>query len=97
MSGDLIAILQEARRMEVADAFRHRGQQTLAEILAPRPWDGLLIQATETPAQTVEELEAKAAHIREWLENQPPKPTPMERLALSFVADALRLLKGPAP
>ena len=83
--------------MEVADAFRHRGQQTLAEILAPRPWDGLLIQAAETPAQTVEDLEAKAAHIREWLENQPPKPTPMERLALSFVEDALRLLKGPAP
>ena len=97
MSGNLIANLQEAQRMEVADAFRHRGQQTLAEILAPRPWDGLLIQAAETPAQTVEDLEAKAAHIREWLENQPPKPTPMERLALSFVEDALRLLKGPAP
>ncbi|APT48412.1 hypothetical protein BSA145_21340 (plasmid) [Bacillus safensis] len=74
MSGNLIAILQEARRREAADAFRHRGQQTLAEILAPRPWDGLLIQAAETPAQ----------------------PTPMERLALSFVADALRLLKGGA-
>ena len=96
MSGNLIAILQEARRMEVADAFRHRGQQTLAETLAPRSWDGLLIQAAETPAQSVEELEAKAEHIRDWLVNQPPQPDPMERLALSFVADALRLLKGGA-
>ncbi|WP_260987566.1 hypothetical protein [Roseomonas gilardii] len=44
----------------------------------------------------MEEREAEAAHIRDWLENQPSKPTPMERLALPFVEDALRLLKGDA-
>jgi hypothetical protein len=92
--GELIALLDEARRLCREWQRPVSTPPTYAEITARPPWDALIIQACAIPARTPEGMRAKAEAARWWVLGDSLSAcdrihTPQERLAVSLVADLL--------
>jgi hypothetical protein len=90
---ELIALLDEARRLCREWQRPALTPPTYAEITARPPWDALIIQACAIPARTPEGMRAKAEALRWWVLGDMTAcdhlHAPQERLAVSLVADLL--------
>jgi hypothetical protein len=93
LDGELIALLDEARRLCREWQRPLSKPPTFAEIIARPPWDALIIQACALPARTPEGVRAKAEALRWWVLGEMTAcdhlHAPQERLAVSLVADLL--------
>jgi hypothetical protein len=94
LDGELIALLDEARRLCREWQRPTSTPPTFAEITARPPWDALIIQACAIPARTAKGMRAKAEAVRAWVLADSLSAcdrihTPQERPAVSLVADLL--------
>jgi len=94
LDGELLALLTEAKRLcqEWQSAPMPTQPWTLAEIIAPNPWEPLIRQAAALPARTPEGMRAKAEAVRWWVLGDGMDAcdrlhAPQEHLAVSLVND----------
>jgi len=94
LDGELLALLTEAKRLcqEWQNAPRPK-TPTMADFLAPSPWDSLIKQAAAIPARTPDGMRAKAEAVRWWVLGSMTAcdhlHAPQEHLAISLVNDLL--------
>jgi hypothetical protein len=94
LDGELIALLDEARRLCREWQRPTSTPPTYTEITARPPWDALIVQACAIPARTPEGMRAKAEAAHWWVLGDGLSAcdrihTPQERLAVSLVTDLL--------
>jgi len=94
LDGDLISLLDEAKRLSQEWDATPPDPPTLSAYLAPRPWDALILQACAIPARTPEGMRAKAEAVRWWVLGDGMTAcnrhhVPQEHLAVSLAADLL--------
>ncbi|ONG47976.1 hypothetical protein BKE38_22420 [Pseudoroseomonas deserti] len=94
LDAELLSLLAEAERLWHADGWAPAGQ-TLAELLAPRPWEAVLCRAAKIPATTPAGLRAKARAVTMLLTlpsgEVPQWAGPCEHLMLGLQRDLDRL------
>jgi hypothetical protein len=93
LDAELIALLDEARRLCREWQRPLSEPPTLAEIMAPKAWEDLIVQACALPTRTPGGMRAKAEALRWWVLGDMTAcdhlHAPQERLAVSLVADLL--------
>ncbi|MBP0445025.1 hypothetical protein J8J14_09555 [Roseomonas sp. SSH11] len=94
LDGELIALLDEARRLCREEDAQPLTAKTFADFACRQPWQDLVERAARMPARTPEGLRAKAEAVRWWVLSDHRTAcdrfnVPQEWLAVSLVEDLL--------